>query len=86
MLDSPFKYIRVGIIVPRYGHKAVARNLVKRRLRELTRTLLLPIRASKNVVVRCKPSVYDCSFEDLVQQMSSVRAALMGGDSAKSEQ
>ncbi|MDQ6611396.1 MAG: ribonuclease P protein component, partial [Gemmatimonadota bacterium] len=33
---------RVGVVVPRYGHSAVDRNRLKRRLRELIRVELLP--------------------------------------------
>ena len=34
--------MRVGLIVPRHRQTAVARNRLKRRLRELTRLRLLP--------------------------------------------
>lgn len=33
---------RVGFVVPKYGHSSVDRNRLKRRLRELVRTQLLP--------------------------------------------
>jgi ribonuclease P protein component len=57
---------RVGIIVPRYGRSAVARNTVKRRLRELARLELLPallLRAPLDVVVRAAPSAYAASYQ-----------------------
>jgi len=51
----------VGIIVPRHKQSAVARNRVKRRLREMVRTTLLPAMASLpplDVVVRATPEAY----------------------------
>jgi RNase P protein component len=35
-------HARVGFVVPKYGHSSVDRNRLKRRLRELVRTQLLP--------------------------------------------
>ena len=56
---------RVGIIVPRFKHSAVARNLVKRRLRELARLQILPTGLLVDIVVRIRPEAYEASFEDL---------------------
>lgn len=77
LLASPLNYVRVGIVVPRHGQSAVRRNLLKRRLRELTRTLLLPLEASGDVVIRCKPSAYGQTFEELKQELVGVRNALL---------
>ena len=77
LLTSPLKYVRVGIIVPRHGHSAVRRNLLKRRLRELVRTLLLPLQASRDVVIRCKQGAYERTFEELKEQLGDVVRALM---------
>jgi len=51
--------------VPRYSHSAVERNRVKRRLRELIRTELLPSMAELDVVVRATPSAYGADFDTL---------------------
>jgi RNase P protein component len=40
--DSPASFARVGVVVPRYGHTAVRRNLLKRRLKEALRQELVP--------------------------------------------
>lgn len=59
---------RVGLIVPRYRHSAVARNLVKRRLRELARLELLgPLQEAPplDVVVRALPAAYDRDYDAL---------------------
>jgi len=56
---------RVGLIVPRHRQTAVARNRVKRRLRELSRTRLLPLHLVADVVIRIRPEAYRASFSDL---------------------
>jgi ribonuclease P protein component len=59
---------RIGLIVPRHRQTAVARNRVKRRLRELLRAEVLPLlrqRAALDVVVRAAPEAYTADFETL---------------------
>ena len=63
----------MGVIVPRYKHSAVDRNRLKRRLREIIRTSLLPpLRAAApvDVVVRALPQAYEASFETLHAQLA----------------
>jgi ribonuclease P protein component len=57
--------MRVGLIVPRHRQTAVARNRVKRRLRELSRTRLLPLDLLADVVIRIRPEAYRASFPEL---------------------
>jgi ribonuclease P protein component len=74
-LASLLSHPRVGFIVPRYKHSAVDRNRLKRRLREIVRTGLLPRLATVpappvDVVVRALPHAYDASFETLRDQLA----------------
>jgi ribonuclease P protein component len=62
---SPRGHPRVGIVVPRYSGSAVERNRLKRRLRELVRTRLLPTALSVDVVIRARPDAYTASFNAL---------------------
>jgi ribonuclease P protein component len=67
-IASPLLRPRVGVIVPKYKRTAVARNRVKRRLREGVRTELLPVlraRAPRDVVLRALPSAYDATADAL---------------------
>ena len=64
-LASPLLHARIGVIVPRYGHTAVDRNKVKRRLRDLARTELLPSLSALDVVIRAAPSAYAASYDTL---------------------
>ena len=66
---TPAPSARVGIIVPRHKHTAVDRNRLKRRLRELARTRLLPTLPPSDVVIRARAEAYGDSFEALARQI-----------------
>ena len=72
-LASLRTYGRVGIVVPRFGHTAVERNTVKRRLRELVRLDLLPGLARMDLVLKATPAAYRADFEELRTDVLSVR-------------
>jgi ribonuclease P protein component len=59
---------RVGFVVPKYKQSGVARNLVKRRLRELVRLRMLGLLQQHpplDLVVRVFPSAYGRDFASL---------------------
>ena len=70
---SPLSHLRVGLIVPRYGHSAVARNLVKRRLREAVRREFLPRLAREGVaidiILRARRSAYGLPYAALRDEL-----------------
>jgi ribonuclease P protein component len=68
--------MRVGLIVPRHRQSAVARNRLKRRLRELTRLRLLPSRLPFDVVLRARAETYDSTFEQLSTDIGRVLSQL----------
>jgi ribonuclease P protein component len=72
-------HARAGVIVPKYSHNSVERNLVKRRLREIVRQDMLPLLSPVDVVVRALPSA---CFADLRLQCRRAfeRAGLVPGD------
>lgn len=69
--------MRIGLIVPRYQHTAVARNQLKRRLRELSRTRLLPADMAVDLVIRIRPEAYHASFLALAGDIDRVLVQLM---------
>ena len=75
-LASPLPHARIGVIVPRYGHTAVERNGVKRRLRDLARRELLPTLAVLDVVIRASPSAYAASFDTLRTTLQAAASQL----------
>ena len=72
-LDAP----RVGVIVPRYRQSAVARNLVKRRLRELVRQELLPHLRGAEIVLRARPEAYGATAAALREDLCAGRARVL---------
>ena len=58
--------------MPKYKHGSVDRNRLKRRLREIIRTSLLPVLGDQSpvdVVVRAMPQAYGATFETLHAQL-----------------
>lgn len=68
-LENNRRTLRVGIIVPRYKHSAVARNQLKRRLRELVRVVLLPVGPPVDIVLRARTEAYAASFDALAKDI-----------------
>lgn len=74
-------------MVPKHGKSSVERNLLKRRLRELARTVLLPQLAPVDVVIHARPSAYRLRFDELAglaaaieQQTARIAAKLVAVD------
>jgi ribonuclease P protein component len=63
---------RVGVIVPRHKHSAVDRNRLKRRLRELVRTRLLPTLPPAHLVIRARREAYADDFATLARQVDRI--------------
>lgn len=60
---------RLGLIVPRFQHSAVARNRLRRQLREIWRTELQQHLGSVDLVIRARPEGYRASFDRLRQEL-----------------
>jgi ribonuclease P protein component len=69
---------RVGVVVPKYGRKIVARNRAKRRLRELARIRLLPLIGRADLLLRAKPEAYRSSFDQLATQVDAIASWAVG--------
>ena len=76
-MASPLGYLRVGIVVPKYGKTAVRRNRLKRQLRELVRTVLLTEKTSGNLVIRSKRNSYNGSFEEIRRDVEWIKETLV---------
>jgi ribonuclease P protein component len=55
----------MGLIVPKFHSTAVARNRLRRRLRELWRRELAAALPGWDLVIRARREAYDASFGDL---------------------
>ncbi len=61
---------RTGIIVPRFQSTAVARNRLRRRLREILRRELLARLPAVDVIVRAKRAAYAAPFAVLRAELT----------------
>lgn len=77
--DSLLSHARTAVIVGKHGHTVVERNLLRRRLREIVRTTLLPVAGSMDIVVRSLPSAYEASFQELMKEIESITPQLRSG-------
>ena len=69
---SPLDHPRMAIVVPRFQFTAVARNRLRRRLREILRRYPVASLPAVDLAVRAKRAAYGASFVEL-------RAELMAG-------
>jgi ribonuclease P protein component len=70
--------MRIGIIVPRHGRTAVARNLLKRRLREIARLELLPQQLPLDIVIRTAEPAYELPYARLREQVTALVRRVAG--------
>ena len=67
---SPLRHPRVGFGVPKHKQSGVARNRLKRRLREIVRQHVLRSLPPVDVVVRARPEAYGAPFGVLASQLT----------------
>lgn len=60
---------RLGLVVPRLRSTAVARNRLRRRLREIWRRLVAPGLGPVDVIIRARPEAYQASFQELARDL-----------------
>lgn len=82
---SPATHSRLGLIVPKHGNKIVKRNLVKRRLREIGRRVVLPWLDARglrvDILVRARRSAYEASFAALSAEVTNAVEGLWSEES-----
>lgn len=78
--SSPVSRPRLGLIVPKHRHSIVERNRLKRRLREVGRTELLPRLWEEglrlDVLVRARREAYGAGFRTLRKELCQVTEEL----------
>lgn len=79
-LASSLSRSRWGMIVPKHRHSIVERNRVKRRLREIGRTYVLPRLKAQgldfDVLVRARREAYGVGFRSLMDELHSMTEGL----------
>jgi ribonuclease P protein component len=74
--DNQAGHPRVGLIVPKFQSTAVARNRLRRRLKELWRRELSADVPPWDVVIRARREAYGAAFATLRSELHLWRAAL----------
>ena len=62
----------MGVVVPKFNHSAVERNRLKRRLRELARTLVIPELLAVDVVIWSRPEAYRVPHRVLLGELAGI--------------
>jgi len=87
-LPSPVSRPRWGTVVPKHGRTIVERNRLRRRLREIGRTRVLPrlweAGAALDVLVRARGLAYDASFSALEEDIVRITEELCSPESSSS--
>ncbi|HTO72245.1 MAG TPA: ribonuclease P protein component [Gemmatimonadales bacterium] len=68
---------RMGLIVPRFQETAVARNRLRRRLREVWRREIMNAQPAWDVLVRARRESYAASFDILRSELLAWRDAVV---------
>jgi len=78
--DSPVSRPRLALVVPRHGRTIVERNRLKRRLREIARTRLIPrcadVGIQLDVLLRARAEAYTAGFDELQDEISELAERL----------
>ncbi len=82
--SSPVPYPRLGLVVPRHKQKVVRRNRLKRRMREIGRTEMLPRLSAAgrplDVMLRARPEAYGAAFAELHEELVRLTEALCSSE------
>ena len=68
----------MGFIVPKHKQTSVARNRLKRRLREIVRLRLLAELPPVDLVVRARPEAYEATYDALEGELTRGSSKLAG--------
>lgn len=72
-VDNATGHPRMGLIVPKFQMTAVARNRLRRRLKEVWRREILAVQPAWDLVVRARQPAYGASFSQLRVQLLAWR-------------
>jgi ribonuclease P protein component len=75
--DNLTGHPRMGLIVPRYQSSAVARNRVRRRIREIWRRELQQHQPAWDLLIRARREAYTAAFAALREDLLAWRRAVL---------
>jgi ribonuclease P protein component len=77
--DNPTGHPRMGLIVPKFQSTAVARNRLRRRLREIWRRELQARQPAWDLVIRARREAYQAPFAVLRAELVAWGEAVLPG-------
>ena len=77
-MDNTTGHPRMGLVVPKFQSSAVARNRLRRRLREIWRVELQPHQPAWDLVIKARREGYGASFDGLRADLLAWRRAVLG--------
>jgi ribonuclease P protein component len=75
--DNLTGHPRMGLIVPRFQSSAVARNRLRRRIREIWRRELQQHQPAWDLVIRTRPEAYSAEFGALREDLLAWRRVVL---------
>jgi len=78
--DNLVGHPRMGLIVPKFHSTAVARNRLRRRLREIWRRDIQPHQPASDLVIRARREAYAAGFDRLREQLLAWRRLALGAE------
>jgi ribonuclease P protein component len=76
--DNTTGHPRMGLIVPKFQSSAVARNRLRRRLREIWRREVQPHQPPGDLLIRARREAYGASFDALRLDLLAWRRGVLG--------
>lgn len=77
---SPVAHARLGVVVPKHKREIVERNRLRRRLREIGRTVVLPALrrggCPLDLLLRARPEAYGATFAELEEELRALAEEL----------
>ena len=77
-MDNTTGHPRMGLIVPKFQASAVARNRLRRRLRDIWRVELQPHQPAWDLVIKARREAYGAPFDALRADLTSWRRTVLG--------
>ncbi len=77
-MDNSTGLPRMGLIVPKFQSSAVARNRLRRRLREIWRREIQQRQPAWDLLIKTRREAYAASFEALESQVIMWRNTVLG--------
>lgn len=71
-VSSRTKQAKIGFTITKKIGKAVRRNLVRRRLREIIKRQLPYLKQNYNIIIVAHENILSCSFAELEQELKSL--------------